>query len=368
MRILYVINSGNFGGAEKHIKDLTQGMTQKGHEVFIWCLAGPMIELYKAAGAQVTAISPRFEIDPFYVQKLKKFLKEQKIDVVHVHDKSGANALMSAYLAKTPVRVSNVHTPLSQWQINLIKKAINLVAYFFVTRLLSQQEIAITKEVKRIKVSEGIPASKITVIPNYAELPTNASHDKKVQFLQKWVFVDKLVIGVVGRTSAEKGQDLLIKAFYKLSHEFDHIRLAIIGGGPLQENYQTMLKELKLSEKSVITGIFPDEDKSTLFSTLNIFVFPSRAEGFGYVPLEALSLGIPVIASGLPVLKEVLGEHAMYFEPENVESLQEQLRYAITNYEELKSQQEGTNWIIQKYGFEKFISSYLNLYEELARK
>ncbi len=368
MRILYVSNSGAFGGVEKHIKDLTQGMTQKGHEVLIWCLGGPMVNVYEAAGAKVTPVSPRFEIDPAYVLKLKTFLLEQKIDVVHVHDKSGGNALLAAYLAKTPVRVSNVHTPLSQWKINPIKKAINLVAYFFVTRLLSKQEIAITKEVKRVKTTEGIPANKITIIPNYAELPTNPSQTKRTQFLQKWGFEGKLVLGVVGRTSAEKGQDLLIKAFYKLSQEFDHIRLAIIGGGPLQETYQTMLNDLELTNKSIITGVFLDEDKSTLFSTLNVCVFPSRAEGFGYVPLEALALEIPVIASDLPVLKEVLGNHAMFFETGNIESLQEQLRYAITNYNELKSQQTDTSWINQKYGFDKFINSYIELYEELARK
>jgi glycosyltransferase involved in cell wall biosynthesis len=368
MRILYVSHSGNFGGVEKHIKDLIHGMKQMGHEVYVWMPQGAMVQVYQKEGALVTIDTPRFEVDPAYIFRLKNFLLTNKIQIVHVHDKSGSNALLAGFLAKTPVRIGNVHTPLSQWQVNPIKKAINLFTYFFVARFLISKEIAVTQTAKNIKASEGIPQHKIAVIPNYVEIATKPNTDHKKDFLQKWGFTNKTVIGCVGRLSEEKGQDLLIKAFYMLSQDFKNVGLVLIGGGPLQEKLQNMLKELNLQNNAVITGVFSDEDKASLFSTIDIFAFPSRAEGFGYVPLEALALGVPTIASDLPVLQEVLGVHALYFAGGDPVSLRDKLAYAVQNYSLLKNNVADSSWINQQYGFDQFINSYTKLYEELLRK
>lgn len=368
MRILYVINSGIFGGAEKHIKDLTTGMTQKGHLVYIWCQEGPIVQKYKDAGATVVTQFPKYDIDLPYIFRLKKYIQQEKIDIVHTHDlKAGVNAQLAASLAGVKAQVGHVHTPISQWQISKFKKILNILMYAFVGNFFLDKEIALSQHGKQQKVSTGILSGKIHVIPNYVEKPQNPDLAKKQEFLKKWGFETNFVVGCIGRISQEKGQELLIKAFYSLLNDFPNIRLALIGGGPLQEKCQNLINELKINDKAIITGVFPDEDKSTLFSTLNLFVFPSLAEGFGYVPLEALSLDVPVLSSDLPVLQEVLGDKATYFKTQSVTNLAEQIRYCIYNYDQIKADAADSTWVQMLYGFDKFINSYQKLYEEILK-
>jgi glycosyltransferase involved in cell wall biosynthesis len=325
-----------------------------------------MVEKYKEVGATVLTEFPKFDVDPIYISKLRKYLKREQIDVIHTHDlKGGVNAHIAGALAGVKVRVGHVHTPISQWQISKFKKIINILVYAFVGNFLIEKEIALSQDGKHQKVSTGILSGKIAVIPNYVETPQNPNNERKQEFIKKWGFEDSFILGCLGRISAEKGQELLIKAFYKISQEFPQARLALIGGGPLQQECQILINELKLNEKVVITGIFNDEDKATLFSTLQLFVFPSRAEGFGYVPLEALSLNIPVISSDLPVLKEVLGERVQYFQNENVEDLTREIRESINNYQILKNNVLDSSWIGEIYGFNKFIDLYEKLYKGL---
>jgi len=128
MKIAYILNSGNFGGMEKHVLDLCQGMIQHGHQVFVWCPSGDMVPSFEKAGAQVTQIKIRFDIDPTYIKRLARFLKENRVDIVHAHElKAAVNSLIAGRLAGVNVRISHTHTPISEWQISRWKKKINLL-------------------------------------------------------------------------------------------------------------------------------------------------------------------------------------------------------------------------------------------------
>src|SRR5688572_29126389 len=146
MNILYTLNSAKPGGMEQHTLDLVKSMVERGHRVFVWCPQGDVAEWFRYGGALVSEVSLTYDIDPGYIFKLVKFLKDHQIDVVHAHElKATVNTLIAAKIAGTKVRVSHTHTPISTWQMNPVIRFLDTVLYSVLVNLLSTCEIALTE-------------------------------------------------------------------------------------------------------------------------------------------------------------------------------------------------------------------------------
>jgi glycosyltransferase involved in cell wall biosynthesis len=128
-----------------------------------------------------------------------------------------------------------------------------------------------------------------------------------------------------------------------------------------------LAKESGLENKVVITGAFNEGDKIKIYSSFDVFVFPSYAEGFGISLIEAMYLNIPVICSDLEVLKEVGGPAIKYFNTGSSEDLTEKMRRV---YEEISSGKDlgldkARLKVQSEYTMEGFIGNYLALYRSL---
>ena len=99
-------------------------------------------------------------------------------------------------------------------------------------------------------------------------------------------------------------------------------------------------------DKLLFTGFIDDEDLPSIYAGAKLFVFPSKYEGFGIPPLEAMAAGCPVLSSDAASLPEVLGDAASYFESENLDSLKAALLTALQNpkKESLQDQAKKFNW------------------------
>lgn len=369
--ILYVTNSAQPGGMEKHVLDLISGMVKFNHSVYIWCPSGPMVKVYTGAGAQVTEKAINFDIDPFYIFDLVKFLKATKINVVHAHElKAVINSLIASFLGGVKTRISHTHTPISTWKISKPKKFINICIYSILTNLLTTYEIALTESIKSIKVKEGILKRKIVTIPNgidfnLFQLDASVKSSYREEMHKKYnIPSDAFILGNISRLTVEKGYDLLIKAFSLLVKESDKsLFLLIAGGGLLQEDCKNLIKSYGLEDKVSITGIFDETEKIKLQSTIDLLVFPSFAEGFGYVVIEAMAFGIPVLSSDLPVLQEVGGDTLHYFKTNDIDSLCASIKHILANWQDaFKLISLAKERVKNNYTLEKFWKNYNDLY------
>lgn len=374
MRILYALNSGNPGGMEYHVLDLVRGMIKKGHIVHVWCRSGPIADWYTEAGALVTTKELVKDIDVSYIKELKKYLTEAAIEVVHAHElKPVTNALIAAFLARTPVKISHTHTPISEWKINKLLKAVNILVNTLAVNLFSSAEIALTESRKKVKKAEGIKEKKLVVIPNGIDIAAvNTSVHKQISFradiLNKYNIAENVfIIGNVSRMTEEKGHSTLIEAFklfidrpQTVSTSF-HLLLA--GGGLLEESYRQLVNRLGLAGKVTITGVFDSEDLMKFYTTFDMFVFPTLAEGFGNVLLEAMAARLPIVCSNLPVLNEVAGETVLYAQPGDARDFEDKIYYLYSKKDSLANLKEEAYHRVQElYSLTKFISSYENLY------
>jgi glycosyltransferase involved in cell wall biosynthesis len=378
MNILYVLNSGKMGGMEKHALNLVEGMMGKNQRVFVWCPEGDMSSIYLEKGALVSNKKIRHDLDLSYIWELSKFIRKNHIDVLHSHElKAVFHSLIAGFLSGVKVRISHIHTPISTWKINKIKRYVDVEIYTLLVNLLSSKEIALTKSVSERKQHEGIKKEKIVVIPNAVDTSGLAlSYSERMAFreeIRKRYLIPQadLVFGCVGRLTEEKGHDVLIKAFKDfLDPELFHknsFYLIIAGGGKLEPKLRDLAKELSIEDKVIITGVFSDKDKIKFYSSFNVFVFPSYTEGFGISLIEAMYLNIPAICSNLEVLKEVGGDTTRYFNTGSPTDLAEKM---TRMYEDILSNKDlgldkARLKVESEYTMDGFVSSYLALYQSL---
>lgn len=382
MKFLYTLNSGSFGGMEKHVVDLCKGMIKNGHEVYVWCPPGDNVSNFKGAGAEVVLKKINLDIDPIYISKLSTFLRKEKIDVIHAHElKAVVNSLIAGRLAGTKVRISHTHTPISEWQINPAKKKLNLFVYPKIVNSLATYEIALTASRKDIKIREGIKEEKLKVLEsaNAVDLHRftvgySIKEAYKNKVLKEYdIREDAVVWGCLGRLTEEKGHSVLIRAFELFleglpSEEKNRQHLILAGGGHLQKLLSEQIAQASLEEQVTITGTLPHQEIVKHYSSFDYFVHPSLAEGFGLVLIEAMALKVPVIASDLEVFKEVGGDTILYFKQKNAEDLARSMRNLYDNQDQIEHlTAKARKRVEDRYSLKKFIESYHNFYLELMR-
>jgi len=383
MKIAYIINSGNFGGMEKHVLDLCQGMVQLGHEVYVWCPPGDMVASFEQSGAKVTQVEIGLDIDPRYIRRLSAFLKENEIEIIHAHElKAAVNSLIAGKLGKVKVRISHTHTPISEWQISGLKKKINLFVYPKVVNRLATYEIALTSSRKNIKIKEGIKEEKLRVLENpnavkvsSLSLGSNIKEQYRKDIISKLEIEGGCVIwGCLGRLTKEKGHQILLEAFKLFINDLPpeqgtkhHLILA--GGGPLEEKLKKQITRNNLENRVTITGKLSPDDVIRYYSSFDYFVHPSLAEGFGLVLIEAMAANIPVIASDLEVFKEVGEDTILYFKMGDPQDLTRVMKEIAGGEHDLKLfTRKAHKRVVDNYSQEKFIDCYHRFYLELLKK
>jgi len=376
VKILYILNSGEPGGMEVHVLDLVKGMKQGGNEVYVWCKSGAISEWYKDAGAYVVNMDIKSDIDLGYIFSLARFVRQYKIQILHAHElKAVANTLLAGFLSGVKVCVTHTHTPISEWKINSLKRNLNLFGYRLIVNFLSSAEISLTESRKNIKIAEGISKKKLYVIGNGIDIEKfsaqlNISNNKKKEFLKRVFNTEEaFLFGFVARMTEEKGHRILVEAFSKLfsRHSINEdIFLVLAGGGKLEDAIREHVETLGLSNKVFVTGVFDEKDKYYYYSILDAFVFPTLAEGFGIVLIEAMASSLPIISSDLGVLQEVGDGTVLFFETGSSDDLAEKMYDLYIRRDKLENLGLSAKERVKDlYSMEKFVSNYENLYAGL---
>lgn len=126
---------------------------------------------------------------------------------------------------------------------------------------------------------------------------------------------NKQVITVVGALRYAKGQDVLIRALPQINQKFPRARLLLIGEGKKREEYMRLVQDLGVAERVLFAGELDREGVRDRLGETDVFVLPSRHEGFGIALVEAMAVGIPVVGTRVGGIPEVIGEKAGYLVP-----------------------------------------------------
>ena len=173
----------------------------------------------------------------------------------------------------------------------------------------------------------------------------------------------------VGNRKKHKNLFRLILAFDQVKNIFPNLKLVIAGKKDSKIDEIDLLKnKLNLKEK-IIEAISPaDEEIINLYKYAKAFIFPSLYEGFGLPPLEAMAIGTPVLASDIPVLKEICCNAAYFFNPYDVEDMAKAICKVVTNESLRRSLIERGKERVKFFDSESAIDQHVQLYKEVENE
>jgi glycosyltransferase involved in cell wall biosynthesis len=171
----------------------------------------------------------------------------------------------------------------------------------------------------------GIPDEKVTV--TYSAAKERTMNILPFAELQRRYGVQMPYILGLSSLSPHKNMAALIKAFAIVKEKgFTRLRLVLAGHPPTDKSYlDELIKRTKLQDSVIFTGYLRDEVLPSLYAHAEIFVFPSLYEGFGVPPLEAFTCETPVASSSAASIPEIVGDSAVYFDPQCVEEIAESI-------------------------------------------
>lgn len=170
----------------------------------------------------------------------------------------------------------------------------------------------------------------------------------------------------MGRFSHEKGYDLLINAFFKLKEKYSDWSLVLAGDGPLRNMMEWLVHDLKLEKKVFLPGLI--KDPYSFMKQAELFVLPSRLEGFPMALCEAMACGLPVISTEYhPGVREIIkdGENGVLIPPEDLDSLVTALDHLMGDKNERKRLAAQPESISSKFGLDKVMDSWDNLLQRI---
>lgn len=309
MRILHVITSLERGGAENHLLLLAAGQAAAGHAVAVAGLKEPsgLAPAFAAAGVEPHALRLAFYGDPAPLARLRALLGKFRPDLVHAHLPPAELYTRLALLGRRERLVITRHND-ERFAPIAFQRALSRWCASRASRV-----ICISQAVRQWTTADprgpGLAAERCTVV-RYALTPG--------PFMQAVPAPDLAgevpLVGTLARLVPQKGLDVLLEAFARVPPP---ARLVIAGAGTLRPVLEARAVMPDLVGRVAFLG--PRADSAAVMAALDLFVLPSRWEGFGLVLLEAMAAGRAIVASRVSAIPEVVaeGETALLVPPDD---------------------------------------------------
>ena len=367
IKITYIIPTLDRGGAERFFVDLIKNLDREKFEpsLILYKKGGEWLKELKALNFKIIILEKKRRFDLRNFLAIRKAIKEIGPDIIHTQLGADIYGVFAGRLAGVEkIMTTEVNTNNDEgFFYNLVKRS----SLRFVNRVVAVSQ-AVKEETKR---RYTLKSDKLEVIYNGIELnrfklPIRNFDDKNKS---------DFIFGTIGRLSEQKGQRYLIRAFAKTKNK--KAKLFIAGEGELKAEFEEEIKALKLTKRVKLVGrvVAPD-----FLASLDAFVLPSLWEGMGIVLVEAALSGLPIIATRVGGVPEVVsGEEAWLVDIENemdknlvedrlVKALSLELDNLINNYNkvEVAAKIEKANKRMRdNFDIKKVSRQYENLYQKI---
>jgi len=351
IRVLNVIDHLGYGGAPVVVKNIVERLSSEDIETFVCALrTNP-----KAMPIKTTLISLTYhKYNPFAFLAIAKLCKEHEIDIIHAHlQKSIISCLLAGFLCDAKI-IIHEHGP-------IFRRGTGCIYRLLLKVLATKASIAIansqaTKSV--LNQTAGFAKESIYIVSNFIDFARfdHTLYDKGKARDTLGIAENKTVVGFVGRLDSCKGVDLLINAAAILCKKDQRYHFVIVGEGA----------QLGLKEKVIFTGLC--RNPAEVIKALDIAVVPSRREAFGIAAIEFMRMKIPVIASPVGGLAEVVQHNktGILLDSLNAENIADAVNTLMQDNSLRESLIENAEVFSRKFNGAEQLKQITSIYEKLC--
>ena len=304
MNILQISSASSFGGGERYVVDLTNSLTARGHNVYVAVRPrSPLIRHLEIPPERVLTLPLRNALDVRSAHELDRFVRRQRIEVVHAH--MARDYSLASYAARRNRQTKFVATRHVLFQLNRLHRH---------TLARATRVIAVSNAVaKELRSQSILREEQIAVIPNGIDVDryarARAGFDR-AQFLRGMgLRADCLLVGSVGELRTLKRHDDFIRAAARIVAVFPDTQFVLAGvdtsaSGEVRKELEKLVGELGLNDCFHFLGWVNEAEK--LLCAMDVFVSASETESFGLAIVEAMAAGTAVVATATEGAQEVI--------------------------------------------------------------
>jgi glycosyltransferase involved in cell wall biosynthesis len=377
-KILFVITKSVWGGAGKYVYDLATSLPRDAFEPVVALGGnGPLAEKLNAANIRTIEIKS-FQRDINFAKEARSFFeltslfKREKPDVVHVNSsKAGGLGAFIARLSKVPHIIFTCHG----WAFNEERSSASRLLIRFLSWLtvaFSHTTIAVSERDLRDGRNMPFVGNKVTLVHNGVREPefsirSEAKKALAVMAKDRGIKVLKtsILIGAVGELHKNKGYEYLVQAFAQLKKEIrQSLFLLILGEGEERQSLENLARELGCKDDIAFLGFV--KDAPTYLKAFDAFALTSIKEGLPYVVIEAGYARLPVVATNVGGVKEIIEDmkSGVLVQTRKPDDIAQGLKLILTESE--RAETFATNLrtkVVSEFSLEKMVEKTLAVYE-----
>lgn len=373
IRIAYVLNTQVRAGVEEHVLSLADRLDRARFLPYVVAPPG-LVEAFgedlARTGAKVLPLGLKGVFDWAGMRKFYRFLLEERIDIVNTHMfQASFQFTPIAWLARVPVRMETSHG-VEKWRLDkgFVKRHSFCLDRAFASmqcRILAVSH-ACGRDLMEVK---GIRPEKIEVVQNGRDLRQfDPGHNERREEIRRrhgcasedWVF------GVLARLDFQKGHSYLLDAVARLAELRDGFKVLLVGDGPLAGELRAQVERLGLGDRVIFAGF--QRDVVGYYSAVDTMVLPSLYEGLPLCVIEAMAMGLPVIATDVDGTPEVVKnwDNGILVPARDSETLSVAMSYALDHGDRMAAMgKNARSWVLERFSLERQVRETEDLYEKL---
>jgi glycosyltransferase involved in cell wall biosynthesis len=368
MKVLQLISSGGFYGAESVLINLARSLSELGCESIVGVFDNAhrsnteVAEHARRLGLAVETFTCSGRMDWDTVREIRNAIRKHGIDLVHTH---GYKSNLYGYAAVRPLGL-----PILATCHNWTRQSASLRVYAVLDRMVLRrfsQVVAVSETVRDSLCEAGLQKERVATIDNGVDLQRFASGS--AFFAQEIGKGSKLVVGMVGRLVPQKGPELLLQAAKELLLRFPETLFVFVGDGPARAALERLASELGIMQRVIFAG--QRNDLPSVYAAMDIFALPSLNEGMPMTILEALASRKAIVATRVGEVPRLIlpGKTGFLIEPGDASGLRDALARLLAD-EQLRDEfaEAGHALVRQNFSAQAMSRKYLDLYHRLVEE